>query len=104
MADIEAGWLKFFFGRFGEFATETLSEQVEPLVQNVFQKANIPNVDFKFTKLDLGDIPPKIENLETHGTPEGQEMAKSVTIDFDLIYLGNCDLQVSVLGIQNGVR
>lgn len=64
----------------------------------------MPNVEFKFTKLEFGDVPPKVENVETHGTPEGQETTKSVTIDFDFIYVGNCDLQVSILGIDTGVR
>ena len=54
--------------------------------------------------MEFGDIPPKVENVETHGTPEGQETTKSVTIDFDFIYVGNCDLQVSILGIDTGVR
>ena len=90
--------------RFGEFASDILSHQVEPLIQRVFQKSNVPNVEFKFTKLDFGDVPPTIDNLETHGTPEGQDAAKSVTVDFDFKYLGNCDLQVSILGIQSGVR
>ena len=45
-----------------------------------------------------------MENVETHGTPEGQETTKFITIDFDFIYVGNCDLQVSILGIDTGVR
>jgi len=36
--------------RFGEFASDVLSHQVEPLIQKVFQKSNVPNVEFKFTK------------------------------------------------------
>jgi len=90
--------------RFGEFASDILSHQVEPLIQKVFSQSNVPNVEFKFTKLEFGDVPPKVENVETHGTPEGQETTKSVTIDFDFIYVGNCDLQVSILGIDTGVR
>jgi hypothetical protein len=35
--------------------------------------------------------------------PDGQE-AKSITIDFDFQYLGDCDLQVSMMGIHSGVR
>merc|ERR1711971_22259 len=90
--------------RFGEFASDILSHQVDPLIQKVFSQSNVPNVEFKFTKLEFGDVPPKVENVETHGTPEGQETTKSVTIDFDFIYVGNCDLQVSILGIDTGVR
>lgn len=90
--------------RFGEFASDVLSCQVEPLIQKVFRHSNVPNVNFKFTKMDFGDIPPQISNLETHGTPEGQELARSITIDFDINYLGNCDLQVDLCGITSGVR
>jgi hypothetical protein len=41
--------------------------------------------------------------VTTHKTPDGQE-AKSITVDFDFSYLGDCDLQVSLMGIHSGVR
>ncbi len=74
-------------------------------MQKAFPKSKVPGVEFKFVKMDLGDIPPKIDNIETHKTnEEDQGLAKAITIDFDFAYCGNCDLQVSVLGIVSGVR
>ena len=58
---------------------------------------------FRFEKMDFGSIPPKVMNVTTHKNPEGQE-AKSITVDFDFEYLGDCDLQVSLMGIRSGVR
>ena len=86
--------------RLGEFASSILSQQVEPLVQKVFKQSNVPNVEFKFTKLDFGDIPPKIENIKTHD----KKNENQIILDFDLNYLGNCDLQVSIFGMESGVK
>ena len=46
--------------RFGEFASDTCSQQVQPLIQKTFQSSNIPDAKFEFTKTDFGDIPPKV--------------------------------------------
>lgn len=89
--------------KFGEFASDVLSCQVEPLVQKTLQSTHLPNVNFKFEKMDFGDVPPEITNMHTHGSPEGQDV-HSVTVDFDVTYLGNCDLQVSIMGIHSGVQ
>lgn len=88
--------------RFAEFASDILSHQVEPLISKVFQHQNLPSVDFKFTKFDFGNIPPRIENIETH--KQDQEGNDVIIIDFDLEYLGNCNLQVQVLGLETGVQ
>ena len=69
---------------------------IEPLIQKIFKQNNLPNIHLKFTKLDLGDIAPKIANLEIYN------QTNSVMIDFDLKYLGNCDLQISILGLDSG--
>jgi hypothetical protein len=46
--------------------------------------------------MDFGSTPPKLMNVTTHKNPEGQE-AKSITVDFDFEYLGDCDLQGPML-------
>ena len=94
--------------KFWEFAMTFAFTTVEPLIQKVFKKAHLPDIDLKFTKLDLGDISPKIENVEIHDDDKTtQKKDKSVIIDFDLAYFGNCDLQISILNqdwITGGVR
>jgi hypothetical protein len=79
-----------------------LNEQIEPLIKKVLKTSHLP-VKFRFVKTDFGTVPPQITNLRTHKTPEGQE-AKSVIVDFDFVYLGDCNLEVSIMGIHSGVR
>lgn len=55
---------------------------------------------FCFERTDLGNIPPKISNIKAHSQKEEDK----ITVDFDFHYLGNCDLQVKILGIRSGVR
>lgn len=103
----EQEWLNSVFGqlspKFAEFASSVLSEQVEPLIQKVLKTSHLPNVKFHFEKTDFGSVPPQITNMITHKNPEGQE-AQSVIVDFDFVYLGDCDLQVSIMGIRSGVK
>ena len=61
--------------------------------------------------LSQGTLPPKISNVRVHrgekeeDTAEGDSrLPKQVFLDFDLEYLGDCDLRVSILGIPSGVR
>ena len=82
--------------KFWEFAMTFGFTTIEPLIQKIFKQNNLPNIHLKFTKLDLGDIAPKIANLEIYN------QTNSVMIDFDLKYLGNCDLQISILGLDSG--
>lgn len=95
-------WWSLSACRFSEFAAEVLNEQIEPLIKKVLKTSHLP-VKFRFVKTDFGTVPPQITNLRTHKTPEGQE-AKSVIVDFDFEYLGDCNLEVSILGIHSGVR
>ena len=84
--------------RFGEFASDILSQQIEPLVEKVFQNSNMPDAKFKFTKTDMGNVPPKLDNISCH---KDESM---IILDFDLVYDGNCDLQVGLLGMNCGVQ
>ena len=102
------------FLRFSQFGEETLKKEVEPSVQNSLKKNDkdpegnsLSNFDFSFTKIDFGTVPPKLSNFKTHKVdPEDVDggTTKSIVIDFDVEYLGDCDLQVSLMGIRSGVR
>ena len=102
------------FLRFSQFGEETLKQEVEPSVQNSLKKNDkdpegnsLSNFDFSFTKIDFGTVPPKLSNFKTHKVdPEDVDggTTKSIVIDFDVEYLGDCDLQVSLMGISSGVR
>ena len=49
--------------KFWEFAMTFGFTTIEPLIQKIFKQNNLPNIHLKFTKLDLGDVAPKIANL-----------------------------------------
>ena len=88
---------------------------MEPKIQKSLSKnakdksgKGIPGIHFKFTKTDFGSIPPKISNITTRkvdpDTTGNVNCTKSIVIDFDVEYLGDCDIQVSLMGISSGVR
>lgn len=100
--------------RFSQFGEGVLRSEIEPLVQKSLSKnANdpagnaLPGLDFRFTKTDFGTIPPKISNMRTHEVdPENVDgdTTKSIVIDCDVEYLGDCDIHVTLMGIGSGVR
>jgi len=100
--------------RFSEFGESMLKGEVEPVVKNSLHKNNkdpkgnsLSSLDFQFTKTDFGTIPPKISNMKTHKVdPEDMDggTTRSIVIDFDVEYLGDCDIHVSLMGIGSGVR
>ena len=85
-----------------EFVMTFALSTIEPLIKKIFKQNNLPDINFQFTKLDFGDISPQIDNLKVHNISPTEDSTKSVIIDFDLSYLGNSDLQISVLGLQTG--
>ena len=91
-----------------------LNSEVEPLVQKSLKnnekdpKGNmLPGMDFRFIKTDFGSVPPKISNMRTHKAETDNmdgDTAKSIVIDFDVEYQGDCNIQVELMGISSGVR
>ena len=92
-----------------------LKTEVEPVVQKSLKKnakdskgRALPGFDFQFTKTDFGTIPPKFSNMRTLKVDpddlDGGGTARSIVIDFDVEYMGDCDLHVSLMGIGSGVR
>ena len=91
-----------------------LKSEVEPAVKESLKKnktgpkgSSLPSLDFQFTKTDFGTILPKISNMKTHKVdPEDMDggTTRSIVIDFDVEYLGDCDIHVSLMGIGSGVR
>ena len=75
---------------------------IEPLIKKIFKQNSLPDINFQFTKLDFGDISPQIDNLKIHDILSAENLVDSVVMDFDLIYLGNNNIQISILGLQTG--
>ena len=75
---------------------------IEPLIKKIFKQNGLPDINFQFTKIDFGDISPQIDNLKIHDILSAENLVDSVVMDFDLIYLGNSNIQISILGLQTG--
>ena len=63
------------------------------------RKEDSGEVKFRFDRTDFGSVAPKISNVKAHKDEE-----KAIIVDFDVSYLGDCDLQVSLLGAKSGIR
>ena len=85
-----------------EFAMTFALSTIEPLIKKIFKQNNLPDINFQFTKLDFGDISPQIDNLIMHDILSAENLVDSVVMDFDLIYIGNSNIQISILGLQTG--
>jgi len=84
-----------------EMGTRVLNSRVEPLVQGALATLNLGRKAFKFTRINLGQVKPKLTNLRTHGA---SSKLNRITVDFDLMYLGDGDIQVSILGASSGIK
>eukprot|EP00095_Tigriopus_kingsejongensis_P010977 maker-scaffold270_size230592-snap-gene-1.23 protein:Tk10977 transcript:maker-scaffold270_size230592-snap-gene-1.23-mRNA-1 annotation:"GJ23366" len=101
--------------RFNEFGSSVLHEQIEPVIQHALD-ASTKDVDenqiggpegrrFHFTHTDLGSHPPRISDIRAHSRSSADGSQKeAVIVDFKVQYLGDCNLQVRLLGIKGGVR
>eukprot|EP00092_Neocalanus_flemingeri_P008919 GFUD01009594.1.p1 GENE.GFUD01009594.1~~GFUD01009594.1.p1 ORF type:complete len:558 (-),score=154.47 GFUD01009594.1:168-1682(-) len=78
-----------------------LNSKVEPIVQGALSTLSLGKKAFKFTRIELGQAKPTISNIRTHKTAKGFDR---ITVDCDLVYLGDSDIQVSILGVSSGVR
>jgi len=87
--------------RVSEMGTNVLNSRVEPLVQGAMAALHLGKKAFKFTRINLGQVEPKITNIRVHGAIKDLER---IIVDFDLVYDGNADIQVSILGTSSGVR
>lgn len=93
-----------------------LHEQIQPVVQHALD-ASTKEVDenqiggpdgrrFQFTETNLGATPPRISDIRAHSRSHSDDGQKkdAVIVDFKVSYLGDCNLQVRLLGIRGGVR
>lgn len=107
---MEEEWVQTIFGQlspnFTEFAQNTVKGRVEPAIQGELKDSESDDGSggsnlFQVTELDLGSAKPAISNLTTH---KHETDEKSICIDFDIEYSGDCSIQVSAIGIPCGVR
>jgi len=100
----EEAWLGMLFSQLSpkvkEMGTRVLNSRVEPLVQGTMSALNFGKA-FKFTRINLGDVKPKLTNIRTN---DARADSNRLSLDFDLVYIGDGDIQVRILGTNSGVR
>lgn len=79
---------------------DVLNKEVEPAVDRDISEDGKKSGKFKFTKLDFGSEKPKWKNIIVH---KSKAEGRIITIDFDFEYMGDCDMEVEVLGFTSGV-
>eukprot|EP00058_Branchiostoma_floridae_P012803 XP_002598291.1 hypothetical protein BRAFLDRAFT_119164 [Branchiostoma floridae] len=79
------------------YVEETLRMSVEPAVQ----QANEMLRSFQFSKIDLGDEPPRVAGVQVY-----TEYVKKneIVMDMDLMYSGDCDIQIRIKRFLAGVQ
>ncbi|BFZ06345.1 hypothetical protein BsWGS_09385 [Bradybaena similaris] len=81
----------------GEYVEKILRESVEPTV-----KASLPASlqSFKFTQIDLGDIPPRVGGVKVYSKLRRDE----IYMDLELNYSSDSKIEVSVKGVTAGIK
>ncbi|XP_019621531.1 PREDICTED: extended synaptotagmin-2-like [Branchiostoma belcheri] len=79
------------------YVEETLRLSVEPAVQ----QANEMLKSFQFSKIDLGDEPPRVAGVQVY-----TEYVKKneIVMDMDLMYSGDCDIEIRIKRFLAGVQ
>lgn len=82
----------------GDYVKDLILETIEPSV-----RSSLPAYlsSFKFEKIDLGDVPPRIGGVKVYK----ENVARSeVIMDMELFYSGDCKFTIKVKGFKAGIR
>lgn len=80
----------------GAAAWRVVKEKVEPMAQEIMAGHRVSG--FKFQRVELGRIPPRIEGVLVHSGKKDE-----VILDIDLMYNGDSRVQISLMKINAGV-
>ncbi|CAN7983848.1 unnamed protein product, partial [Ixodes hexagonus] len=97
-----AEWVNKILGQFwpfvGDYVKDLILESIEPSV-----RSSLPAYlhSFKFEKIDLGDVPPRIGGVKVYK----ENVSRSeVIMDLELFYSGDCKFSIKVKGFKAGIR
>ncbi|KAK6100352.1 C2 domain family protein [Brugia pahangi] len=81
-----------------EYSKYFMREYIEPEV-----KSQLPAIfkSFKFTKMDMGDIPCRVGGIKVYTHNVGRDR---IIVDMDIAYAGDADFDVSVAGFTGGLN
>ncbi|GFN89709.1 extended synaptotagmin-like protein 2 [Plakobranchus ocellatus] len=81
----------------GEFVEKIMRESVEPSVKNSLPASF---KSFKFSTIDLGDIPPRIGGVKVYTQLRRDE----IYMDLEINYSSDCNIAVSIKGVNAGIK
>uniref|UniRef100_A0A915Q6N5 C2 domain-containing protein n=1 Tax=Setaria digitata TaxID=48799 RepID=A0A915Q6N5_9BILA len=81
-----------------EYSKYFMHEYIEPQI-----KSQLPAVfrSFKFTKMDMGDIPCRVGGIKVYTHNVGRDR---IIVDMDIAYAGDADFDVNVAGFTGGLN
>lgn len=97
-----AEWVNKILGQFwpfvGDYVKDLILESIEPSV-----RSSLPAYlhSFKFEKIDLGDVPPRIGGVKVY---KENVSRNEVIMDLELFYSGDCKFSIKVKGFKAGIR
>lgn len=97
-----AEWINRIFKQMWPF----LGEYVKNLLKNKVEQ-NIDDVmpdyckGFRFEKIDLGTVPLRLGSVKCYDENTSRD---EIILDLELIYAGNCDIQVRIKGLNAGIK
>ncbi|PAV87276.1 hypothetical protein WR25_01388 isoform B [Diploscapter pachys] len=71
------------------------------IIPQVKAQMPAPFKNFKFTKMDMGDIPCRVGGIKVYTTNVGRDR---IIIDMDIAYAGDADFSVSCCGFSGGMN
>ncbi|KAF4523779.1 hypothetical protein B566_EDAN009011 [Ephemera danica] len=102
--DVErAEWLnrimKILWPNVNHYVRELLKDVIEPNLQA--SMAPYKMGDFKFERIILGSIPPRIGGVKVY---DRNVSRSEIIMDLDVFYAGDCDITFSVKGMKGGIK
>ncbi|KAI7695247.1 hypothetical protein SSS_07770 [Sarcoptes scabiei] len=97
-----AEWINRIFKQMWPF----LGEYVKTLLKNKVE-SNIDQVmpdyckGFRFEKIDLGSVPLRLGSVKCYDENTSRD---EIILDLEIIYAGNCDIQVRIKGLMAGIK
>lgn len=81
----------------GGYVKDLLTNSIQPKIQ----ASHAQMASFVFTRIDLGDIPPRIGGVKVYTKNVRRD---EIYMDLDIIYSSDCDLMVKLKGMNMGIK